>query len=325
MHVAVMSRSRPSVRRLVPPGCALVVFLAGCAATPDAGNDPRLRLAPTCARIAAQEASRAAPAVETVPAAEAALRNAGYAPRALQVARLVQVDGLLAQLADGGAPALEALALQQRVNQRILLAMIDVQSVLAELDCEQARGERLRAALDGAAGRRAQRYSLFGIVTGALTAIASGGLAIARPESDVGNWAGIIGGTAESAIGVAGLADGGRARLDTPRNLLHEVWSGNDSRIFPATVWRFLNGFEAADMPGRTLREGLVQRWRADERLGADREGERRIALLFGDGGTYGSDDLQLREALLDLLQARVWLMHQELELLMREVVARSG
>jgi hypothetical protein len=85
-----------------------------------------------------------------------------------------------------------------------------------------------------------------------------------------------------------------------------------------------LNDAASAEDPELTVRSDLVRRWRADERLDDPQStaDARRIALVFGDGGRYTPDDLQLREALLDLLQARVWLMHQDLDLLLRKVAA---
>jgi hypothetical protein len=65
---------------------------------------------------------------------------------------------------------------------------------------------------------------------------------------------------------------------------------------------------------------------RADERLGepgSSAEAER-VALILGTGGRYTIDDLRARDAMLDLLEARVALLNQDLQSLLREVAART-
>ena len=67
-------------------------------------------------------------------------------------------------------------------------------------------------------------------------------------------------------------------------------------------------------------------RWRQDGRLGeAGSEQEtRRIALFFGDGGSYSIEDLRDRAAMLELLKADVNLMSQDLERLMEEIILQG-
>jgi hypothetical protein len=308
-------------------GAVLAAMLAGCAASPDAGYALRMRSSQQCVRVAiSPEADPPPPRSE---ARAAALAAAGYPERAGTIAAIIGVDRLLLRLdaIDPHVDAITALRVRQQAIERILLAVMDVQSVLAEIACEQARGEQLRAGLEGIAGRRAQRYALAGVLIGAVSAIASGGLAIARPESDAANVVGIVGGAAEGSAGVAGLAGGGGEPFETRRNMLGDVWEGRaDTRLFPATVWRFLDEAESGAARELSVRAELIAVWRADERLDdpAAPDDAQRIALLFGAGGRYTSEMLQLREALLDLLQARVWLMSQDLDALLREVVKRE-
>jgi hypothetical protein len=58
--------------------------------------------------------------------------------------------------------------------------------------------------------------------------------------------------------------------------------------------------------------------------VGSGRENER-IAFLFGSGGLYDSEELHVREAMLQQLESSVQLMHQELETLLREVLIRQA
>lgn len=72
------------------------------------------------------------------------------------------------------------------------------------------------------------------------------------------------------------------------------------------------------------MRETLISRWRQHGRLGepgSDTE-QRRIALFFGEGGLYEIEELRARAAMLDLLEADVNLMSQDLERLLQEILA---
>jgi hypothetical protein len=76
-----------------------------------------------------------------------------------------------------------------------------------------------------------------------------------------------------------------------------------------------------------SLRESLILRWRQDGRLGeagSERE-RRRVALFFGDGGSYDIEDLRARAAMLDLLESDINLMSQDLERLLEEILLQDA
>ena len=91
-------------------------------------------------------------------------------------------------------------------------------------------------------------------------------------------------------------------------------------------MWYYLNTRLMDDPAQQTLREHLIVRWREEGRLGkAGSEMERRrIELFFGDGGTYDIEELRARAAMLDLLETDISLMHQGLNRLIRELLARD-
>ncbi|MGE3979379.1 MAG: hypothetical protein AB7F94_17615, partial [Nitrospira sp.] len=51
---------------------------------------------------------------------------------------------------------------------------------------------------------------------------------------------------------------------------------------------------------------------------------QRRIALFFGEGGSYSIEDLRDRAAMLELLKTDVNLMSQDLERLMEEILLQD-
>jgi hypothetical protein len=97
--------------------------------------------------------------------------------------------------------------------------------------------------------------------------------------------------------------------------------------LFPDTVWRYLNR-AGLDQDGRAMgsvADAVLAEWRAGNRFGppGSEEERERVALLFGPGGTYSLDDLEVREALIELLMAGVGLMQRDLRLLLAELQAQ--
>jgi hypothetical protein len=137
-----------------------------------------------------------------------------------------------------------------------------------------------------------------------------------------------VGGVAEASVATSLLFGSAPRELRTERNLLREVWERPvRSDLFPPSVWRFLTRRPDGD-PGRaTVAEVVVGEWRAGELLGRDGpEADRpRVALLFGAGGTYTVEDLEAREAMLDLLEASIALMSRDLRALLEELLERPA
>jgi hypothetical protein len=240
---------------------------------------------------------------------------------------LLELVRLEAEASSGTRAELRSLRVRQNVMDRVLLATLDVSSTLAEIDCEGERGDHLRGRLQRIENRRTRRLSLATIMVGAFTAAVSGGLGLAGAAG--GDLAAIVGGTTEASVAstlLLGPASG--EPLHTRRNLLRDVWEGPaDSLLFPRSVWRFLNRRPGGDPQRPTVAEDLRAEWRSDGRLGppGSTEERGRVALLFGDGGTYTVDDLELRDATLDLLEASVALMSRDLRVLLEELLARPS
>ncbi len=228
--------------------------------------------------------------------------------------------------ARGMADELRRLRLRQAITERIMAAMLDASAVVGELDCEGERGDQLETVLTGIETRRTRRLTIAGILLGALTAGASGGLGLGA-SSAAGNIAGIIGGGAGGLLGFAQLGRGEFGTLLTERNLLGEVWEGPaEPRLFPPSVWNYLVRHRTGPVGSQagTVREGLIAAFRAGDRFGppGSEEERDRIALIFGAGGRYTVTDLEVRESCLELVQAGVALMSRDLRLLLADLQA---
>ncbi len=268
---------------------------------------------------------------------DAADLSAGrFSLQSQDIADTIGAKDLLTQIAALEAEAsrnvpdstIRLLLVRQQLSDRILLALLDVKSAAAEANCEEKRADQLADQLQEKRDARARRLTIFGVLGGGVIGILSGGLAAADPSSMAGGLAAIAAGVVASAFGAAALFDDPRYEFQHGRNLLREVWEGPDQpSLFPVSVWRFLNRPLRDDAAQRSLRETLIARWRQDGRLGeagSDSE-RRRMALFFGSGGSYGIEDLRVRAAMMDLLEAEVDLMSHDLERLMQETLLREA
>ncbi|MGC4096515.1 MAG: hypothetical protein QM706_05310 [Nitrospira sp.] len=262
--------------------------------------------------------------------ADPAVLDGRFSPQSQRIADSLDVKDLLVQLTSLEAQAdrdvsssLHRLHVQQQLSNRILLAFLDVARVAAEADCEEERADQLADGLQEIRDQRIRRYTLIAIVGDAMIGIVSGGLGLAVQET-ASEAVAILGGTVATWFGLSAFFDDTRYEFRHARNLLQEVWTGPiDSALMPSTVWRHLTHPLNDDPVHYSLRESLVLRWRQDGRLGeagSERE-QRRIALFFGDGGSYDIEDLRARAAMLDLLESDINLMSQDLEQLLEEIL----
>lgn len=221
----------------------------------------------------------------------------------------------------GTSAAIERLVLRQQIMDRITLTGFEVASVMAELNCEDERNDQLRDRLLSQESDRLRKLTVAGMVIGAVTAISTGALALAN-QGNAANIVSMLGGTSEVGVGIAALNDDHKGELRHRRNILADVWHGKaDQDSFPPVVWNYLTTRPAKTR--NTGRENLLLLWRDSGRLGepGSQEEQRRIALLFGEGGEYNASELKTRETFLDLLEAHVSLLNQDVAELTTELL----
>lgn len=290
-----------------------------------------------CALSAKRTPDSRIPLSDSRPDTEDSLPS-GLSPEAVEIARTIRVLPLLRIIAvlEAGHPERDAaaqfrlLGVRQQLANEIQSALFELQSTAAEVRCEKERADQLADRLQESLNREVKLLTVTAILTGAVFGFASGGLFLAG-VSTAGTAVGLSGGLVETILGTVALNEDRRAELRHTRNILRDVWEGSgEATIIPDTVWRFLNQPMKEEPRRRSLRDTLVLRWRQDGRLGtAGSVSERhRIPLLFGPGGEYGIADLRARAAMLDLLEADITLMTQDLNLLLEEALvdpARYG
>lgn len=271
-------------------------------------------------------------------AADAVKASQAMTPAAAEIATIIGADALLERMAaldaqarrtGSAADAIAVLRLEQQITHRVLRTMLDVHAVTAHLDCENERGDQLRDQLRKLEDQWSRRVSQASAIIGGMTAFFSGVLGLASAAATTEAVTGIIGGTAESGTALISQSGTARGHLDTEPSALRELWEGPArARMFPASIWRYLNQPVAAGS-GQTRREVLLTRWR--QRAGTQ-EGQTvspvsdaQLALLFGPGGYYTVDDLAARDALIDVVEASIAVMNERLQRLLDELIERSS
>jgi len=217
---------------------------------------------------------------------------------------------------------------RRKLVTRLQLATLEVSGLVAEIECEVQRADQVQDHLKDIQLTRITSQTILAVIFGGLANIVSGGFGLATRAGDVGNIASVTGGALEVLFGASANFTKVRQEFSHPRNHLAVVWEGSpQSELISQRAWRFLTEPSTRDLEGHSLRDVMLKTWREGERLGEPgsvREKERK-ALLFGSGGVYDSDQLHVREAMLQQLESSIQLMDQELETLLREVLIRQA
>ena len=238
---------------------------------------------------------------------------------------LVELEGQRTQ--DKQKVMFQLLLVREKIVHRIMFGTLKVASAAAEADCEEDRAQREAARLVAAENLRAKRQTQIALVSAGLASIAGGALSLATTNPAPGAAISITSGVIETLFGGAPLYNVTTEQFSHDRNLLRELWENPEqSRLFPEPVWLYLTTEQPDDPKHRSLREHLIEQWYGRGLLGekGSPEEQERLKLLLSDGGTYKTDDLLARAAILSRLANAIRLMYQEIELLMSEIMARQ-
>jgi hypothetical protein len=316
------------LRRGRPLFCLLALFLSGCALERSFTAEPATHFARECAPpLVSAHTSPTLSQAETPQGPQIE----SFTPRFHRVAAAVGVLSLLhrvitlerERVAKKEGAELELIRVRQQILARTVLAMLEATSLSAVVRCELARADQLADSLAEKQAKSTQLATIVSLIIESATMIATGGLILAGHEVAEG-IAALVGGSIAASLAGISLYRPARHEFDHPRNILKEIWENpSQAQYFPEAVWRFLN--EPTE-DGKSLREHLVASWRELSRIEGQSEAkhQERINLLFGSGGTYTIEDLRSRAAMLEMLAAAIDLMHDELEVMVREMVVRE-
>ena len=253
------------------------------------------------------------------------MAQAQFTRQVIELARVIDalpvLEALVVLYQAERAESIEFLALRQQLTDRVLLALFETSSTVAELICERDRADQSADRMDAIDTSRIKRLTLASVVVGGVAAVVSGGLGLAGAASTASDAMEVAGGTFSTGFGGTALFIQSQQEFRHDRNLLMEIWKDPaESALFSPSTWRFLHRRHRER--DRTPRDELVEAWRQEGRLGEPGSSEeaKREALFFGPGGVYTAAELRARASMIETLEATVRLINEELELFIREI-----
>ena len=326
MTIPSRSRSRLGVGLLsvlVGPAAAGCIFgpqpvIARNVADGDYCASPQRELRP---------ARKLPPEAPTLPGSPATTH--GYSARALDTARAIGALAIVERLVEAeerNAVEAELVDLRGQLNDAIALATLDLSSTAANIQCEEGRAGQIATDLRDAEQEQTKNLTAYSLVISAAGAISAGVLSLThRDDPTPAAVVGIGGGVAGAGFGLGTLAVHRTTIYRHPRNLLGQLWFGGEHPDFPEIVWAYLTRPQFTKSGQGSMREVLVSSWKESGRLGDDlaHPSDERVALYFGDGGTYDADRLDDRADMLSEVREAIGLMNHDLQLLATEAVHR--
>jgi hypothetical protein len=207
------------------------------------------------------------------------------------------------------------LATQQKIEQKVLNALVEIDALVAEFDCEGERCDQLKELLGGMNSKRDNKLTVASIVIGALSAVADACISNDGWNKGVAIGAGVIG----AGLGWATLSPKGkRLILKHKRNHLRAIWEEKNSSEFPPIVWYMLNDTRFTNSQQSTMLRNIRKRWLTftfeDDIKGANK------SVLFKSEGVYTEDLLETRSQIVGQLKATTQLLNQNFSSLLKEI-----
>jgi hypothetical protein len=197
---------------------------------------------------------------------------------------------------------------------------------VAHIECEEGRAGQIATGLRDAEELQTRHLTAYSLVFGAAGAIGAGVLAMTNRTDPVpAGVVGVAGGAAGGAFGAATLAVHRSTTFLHRRNILGQLWTGGAHPDFPDIVWAYVTQQQRTAGGDHSIRDALVTTWKESGRLGEDaaHPSARRVALYFGEGGTYDADGLDDRADMLSEVREAVGLMSHDLQRLATEALRR--
>ena len=207
---------------------------------------------------------------------------------------------------------------KQQIFNRLLLASIEVASLAAEFDCESERSKQLADYLDHLNDTRVEKYTIFSVITGAVTSIATLGNSNSKAQLVVGVTGSIV-----SAVfgGLAVVSSKQKIVFKHPRNLLADIWlESKTSAYYPPFIWFIFKEKEFSNSKDNSIIHNIKERW-IDEGM-VDTLNTKQEELYFGTGGKYHADELHTRTNMINQLKAEVRSVNQNLQTLMLKLTS---
>ena len=207
------------------------------------------------------------------------------------------------------------LATQQKIEQKVRDALVEIDALVGELDCEGERCDQLKELLEGMNSKRDNKLTVASIVIGALSAVADACISNDGWNKGVAIGAGVIG----AGLGWATLSPKGkRLILKHKRNHLRAVWEEKNSNEFPPIVWYMLNETKFTNTQQSTMLRNIRKRWLTFTFEDDIKEANKSV--LFKSEGVYTEDLLETRSQIVGQLKATTQTLNQNFSSLLKEI-----
>ena len=207
------------------------------------------------------------------------------------------------------------LAAQQKIEQKVRDALVEIDALVGELDCEGERCDQLKELLEGMNSKRNNKLTVASIVIGALSAVADACISNDGWNKGVAIGAGVIG----AGLGWATLSPKGkRLILKHKRNHLRAIWEEKNSNEFPPIVWYMLNETKFTNTQQSTMLRNIRKRWLTFTFEDDIKEANKSV--LFKSEGVYTEDLLETRSQIVGQLKATTQTLNQNFSSLLKEI-----
>ncbi|BDD04024.1 hypothetical protein [Aureibacter tunicatorum] len=206
----------------------------------------------------------------------------------------------------------------QKILHKINITNLEISSYASIMDCEEERAEQIASSLQDIDAKRETFLTVSAIVIGALGSV----LTIAFiDQGNTNDYIGFGTGIIEATLGFMILKKGKSIDFNHLDNPLTDIWNQPKvSTYYPPSIWFFLTDSNSFGAPNMSMASELANRWADFSELN-NHENISTKELLFGSGGAYNADDLELRASMLDQLESTINLMKQDLEVLSQELL----
>ncbi|HUH25007.1 MAG TPA: hypothetical protein VLY87_00130 [Flavobacterium sp.] len=199
------------------------------------------------------------------------------------------------------ASQLEILHLRSLVDNKITIALTELDAVAAEFDCEGERVGQMANYVEDLNNRRMNRLVILSIVLGDAATTATAIISDENSSNAVDISAGILG----AGLGFMMLKPkGAKVEFIHQRNLLRDVWTGQlQSENFPPFVWYMYTEQSFSNYTeGLSIIQNIKKRW-VQYNFGNDLESASN-SVLYNNGGIYFAEDLHNRTSMLNQMQS---------------------
>jgi hypothetical protein len=257
-------------------------------------------------------------------------------PNALQTARIIGVESDIEKLSSLSAAreacaapglSLEELSLRQQINDAVIVASLDVDSVAAEIDYEREQTVELRSIWRYKRDRAIGTTNLAVLAAGTGLGIVSGLLQFSKTTSSAGNAVGFAAGGLSTLFSIRSFRQvhGGKRPAWVLPNMLAPFLRQPEEQHshYPDDIWAYLNTAPSGAAPQATRKEQMFAGWVAAGRIAPPNspQWKRRLELLTSTNAADKDLNIELmneRAAMLADLANQVSLMKHDLADLLR-------